>query len=156
MSETIKAVVVFIFLIAFLPAWGSDVAREQLLRARSLKCNFGPGTVADWEKGNPKLESDNIGKTANRETDVTNYDAIDIKNGRARVITSIGTGDLSVTVGAYGLTFTENFLAGVSIATVFSEYKSGTREFIAVLSRHVDVAGLPFPSQYHGTCIVLQ
>ena len=151
-----RAITAFILLISFLPAWGSDEAREHLLRARSLKCIFGPGTIADWEKGNPKLESANIGKTANGGADITNYDAIDIKNGRARMITSVGTADLSVTVGTYGLTFTENFLAGVSIATVFSEYKSGTREFIAVLSRHVDLAGLPFPSQYHGTCNVLQ
>lgn len=147
-----RAITALILLIAFFPACGSDVAHEHLVRARSLKCMFGPGTVADWEKGNPKLENANIGKQA----DVTNYDAIDIKNGRARMVTSVGATDLSVTVGAYGLTFTENFPAGVSIATVFSEYKRGTAEFIAVLSRHVDLLGLPFPSQYHGTCAVLQ
>lgn len=151
-----RAIIALILLITFLPALGSEVAQEQLLHARSLKCMFGPGTVADWEKGNPKLESANIGKTANFETDITNYDSIDIKNGRARMITLVGAADLSVTVGDYGLTFTESFPAGISIATVFSEYKSGTSEFIAVLSRHVDVIGLPFPSQYHGTCTVFQ
>lgn len=151
-----RAIIALFLLTAFIPAWGSNVAHEQLLRARSLKCVFGPGTVADWEKGNPKLESDDIGKTANGETDVTTYDAIDIKNGRARMITSVGAANLSVIVGAYGLTFTENFSAGISIATVFSEYKSGTTAFIAALSRHVDVAGLPLPSQYHGTCTVLE
>lgn len=144
-----RAEIALILLFAFLPAWGTDLAHEQLIRARGLKCTLGPGTVADWEKGNPKLESDNFGKTVN-------YDAIDIKNGRARVITSSGTTDLAVTAGAYGLTLTESFVGGVSITTVFSDYKKGTREFVAVLSRHVDLMGSPFPSQYHGTCTVLQ
>lgn len=133
----------------FIPAWADDAAHEQLLRAKSLKCTFGPGTVADWEKGKPKLESDNFGKSIN-------YDTIDIKNGRARVIGPSGASDLTVTVGAYGLTLTESFIGGVSVTTVFSDFKKGTREFVAVLSRHVGVMGPPIPSQYHGTCTVLQ
>ncbi|BAV33842.1 hypothetical protein SCL_1537 [Sulfuricaulis limicola] len=133
----------------FIPAWADDAAHEQLLRAKSLKCTFGPGTIADWEKGKLKLESDNFGKSIN-------YDAIDIKNGRARVIGPSGASDLTVTAGAYGLTLTESFIGGISVATVFSDFKKGTREFVAVLSRHVGVMGPPIPSQYHGTCTVLQ
>jgi hypothetical protein len=144
-----RTVIALVVLSVFSPAWASDAAHEQLLRAKSLKCTFGPGTVADWEKGKPKLESDNFGKAVN-------YDAIDLKNGSARVIGSSGASDLAVTAGAYGLTFIERFIGGISITTVFSDYKKGSREFVAVLSRHVGVMGPPIPSQYHGTCIVLQ
>jgi hypothetical protein len=144
-----RTVIVLVVLSVLIPAWANDAAHEQLHRAKSLKCTFGPGTVADWEKGKPKLESDNFGNAVN-------YDAIDLKNGSARVIGPSGASDLAVTAGAYGLTLTESFIGGVSITTVFSDYKKGSREFIAVLSRHVGVMGPPIPSQYHGTCIVLQ
>lgn len=144
-----RTVIALVVLSVFIPAWASDAAHEQLLRAKSLKCTFGPGTVADWEKEKPKLESDNFGKAVN-------YDAIDLKNESARVIGPSGASDLAVTAGVYGLTLTESFIGGVSITTVFSDYKKGSREFIAVLSRHVGVMGPPIPSQYHGTCIVLQ
>lgn len=147
-QEMIGGATALILLFVSMSAGAAAGAQEELLRARSLKCTFGPGTVADWEKGSPRMESDKFGKPLN-------YDAIDLKNGRARVISSSGATDLTVTAGPYGLTFTENFIAGISITTVFSKYKKGTREFIAVLSRHVAVLGPPLPSQYHGTCSVL-
>lgn len=151
--DTMRVRTIFAFILSFtlLPAWAADTAHEQLIRARSLKCTFGPGTVADWETGKPKLLSDNFGSGR-----TIHYDAIDIKNGRARTIGPSGAADLPVTVGAYGLTFTESFIGGISTTTVFSSYKKGTREFVAVLSRHVALMGPPIPSQYHGTCTVLQ
>lgn len=144
-----RALFTVLLLFVFSPVWAADAALERLLQARNLKCTFGPGTVAKWETAKPKFESDFYGKSVQ-------YQLIDKKNGKARYLNEAGTGDLEMMVGAYGVTLTERFVAGVSITTIFSEHKKGTLQFVAVLSRHVNLLGLPWTSQYQGTCVVVE
>lgn len=148
-SKRIKVFLMFLIVIFCGQAWANENTYKELLSAKSLKCTFGPGTFGDWDGGEFTLVRDIYGQSVN-------YDAIDLKKGTARVIGPTGASDLVVTYGTYGLTFTESFVTGIAITTVFPEYKKGTKDFIAVLSRHVGVIGSPLPSQYHGTCVVMQ
>ncbi len=147
------AAVLFLMLLTMASAVAADAPFERLVQAQSLKCTFGEGSSALWEKGNVTVQSDNL-----NGVDFF-YDSIDFKRGTARTIGNVGAADVSAEAGVYGLTFIERFPAGLSITTVFADYKQGTGEFIAVMSRHVRLVGSSLPvdiSQFHGTCVVLQ
>jgi hypothetical protein len=125
-----------------------DEVFERLMNAKSLKLEFGPGTVADWEGSKVKVEKDNFDATII-------YDSIDLKTGKARMIGNAGATDVSVWATGTGLTFVEQTSAGNLIfTTVFASYAKGTMDFIAVTSRHLDLLIKPLPSQYHSTCKV--
>ena len=85
------------------------------------------------------------------------FDSIDAKGGKARIIGNEGASNARVLLTATGLTFVEETAFGnVNFTTVFGRYDSATsRRFVAISSRHQDING-PFPSQYHGTCSVLE
>jgi len=130
----------------------ADKAFDQLLRAKSVRCQFNEGTTASWDGGKPRLER---GKAS--EGTASTFDSIDIKEGRARLITGAGAGDVAVIFTLIGVTFIESVEnGGLNITTVFAQYvKAAGERFIAVFSKHVDVFG-PLPSQWHGTCQILQ
>jgi hypothetical protein len=77
--------------------------------------------------------------------------------GTARIIGNIGAGDILVKMTPAGITFIEETLFGnLNITTVFANYdSSASQRFVAVASRHQNING-PFPSQYHGTCTILE
>ena len=120
--------------------------------AHSIRCDLGQGTQASWDGGKLKLESANFGKGGQ-----VTFDSIDANSGKARIIANAGAGDVFVLVTAIGLTFIEQTAMGnINFTTVFATYDSATsHRFIAVSSRHQDLNG-PFPSQYHGTCSILE
>jgi hypothetical protein len=61
--------------------------------------------------------------------------------------------DVTAVLSAAAATFIERTNSGSLIFTsVFPEYKKGTSEFIAVMSRHINFIGGLIPSQQHGTC----
>lgn len=125
-----------------------DEEFERLMNAKSLKFEFGLGTVADWEGSKVKIEKDNFDATII-------YDSIDLKTGKARMIGNIGATDVSVWATATGLTFVEQTgMGNLIFTTAFASYAKGTMDFIAVTSRHLDFLIKPLPSQYHGTCKV--
>jgi hypothetical protein len=140
------------FLILFpcplLPAEGNNLFRTLSL-TRSLKCTFTTVMQGDWEGGS---------LSTSKEIDqsfVLHFDGIEIAKLKARLIGNLGSEDVVVMLTASSLTFVEMTPAGnPNFTTVFPAYKKGTKEFIAVTSRHLLVIDRPFPSQRHGSCQV--
>ena len=130
----------------------AEEAFARLLTVRSLRCELGAGTQASWDSGSLKLERSAFGEGAK-----VTFDSIDTKAGKARLIGTQGAGDVQVLLTVAGLTFIEQTAFGnLNFTTVFSKFDSAvSRRFIAVASRHQNING-PFPSQYHGTCSVLE
>ncbi len=141
-----------ILLVSNVYAQQTDEVFAQLLRTRSLRCELGTGTQASWHGGRLKLEQSTFGQGG-----MVTFDSINAKGGKARIIGNAGAGNVRVLVTATGLTFVEETAFGnLNFTTVFGRYDSAvSRRFVAVSSRHQDING-PFPSQYHGTCSVLE
>lgn len=126
----------------------ADETFARLVSARSLRCSIGPGSSVDWETGKPVV------KRAKFDA-VLQFDSVDTKNRKARLIGNQGASDVIVQLTQRGLTFVEETGSGnLSITTVFPDYAKGTRDFVVVHSRHIDGVGSPSPSQYHCTCKV--
>ena len=124
-----------------------------LFRAQSIRCEWGQGTIARWNEGRPSLEKASFGKDAGIV-----FDSIDTQAGTARIIGNAGAGDISVVVTPVGLTFIEKTgVGGLNFTTVFKHFGEPENVArVAVTSRHITLGGSPFPSQYHGTCVILQ
>ena len=146
-------VFVLVVLAAYAHAQAVDEPFERLVSARTLRCVMDRGTQASWDAGNLKLEPADYGPGGNYV-----FDSVDIKQGKARVIGSSAAADVRVQATKAGLTFTEETpTGGLYITTVFAKYDSPeSRRFIAVESQHVLVPDIPFPAQFHGTCIPLE
>ena len=132
-------------------AWAGtlDDAFQILKDAKTIKCVFSSGYVADWQTGKMEPKTDKTIMTAH-------FDAIDWKAGKARSLGNQGAANERVTLTPSGLNFIEETNSGnLTVTTVFAAYKAGTNEFIAVFSRHMNILGVAIPSQYHGTCMVL-
>ena len=123
-----------------------------LFQAKSIKCEWGQGTIASWNEGRPFLEQGGFGKDAGIV-----FDSIDTQAGTARIIGNAAAGDISVVVTQVGLTFIEQAtFGGLNFTTVFAHFVEPENVALAaVTSRHLGF-GSPFPSQYHGTCVILQ
>ena len=144
--------------LTLLPAVAFAQAADLLFSARTLTCEWGQGTTANWDDGSqPSLEQASFGAG-------TIFDAIDTEAGAARIIGNAGSGDVSVVVTPVGLTFIEQAAAGgLNVTTVFTHFVepenlvvSEYAARIAVTSRHITLIDRPFPSQYHGSCEILQ
>jgi hypothetical protein len=121
---------------------------EHLAKVKSLRCQFAEGMSGDWKNGILEVKKDHF-------EDNLHFDSIDLKAGQARFIGNIGSNNVTVITTRESVTFVERTSSGNFIFTsVFPEYKKGTREFIAVTSRHIMLWDGPLPSQYHGTCQV--
>ena len=121
---------------------------ERLARVKSLKCKFDAGMSGDWKGGILEVKKDHMEGSLH-------FDSIDLKAGHARFIGNVGSNNVGVVTTGESITFVERTSSGNFIFTsVFPAYKKGTREFIAVTSRHIMLWGGPLPSQYHGTCQV--
>ena len=138
------------------------------IRRKVFAANGDQGLRGGWKDGKPSLEQGTFGDGA-----TVTYDSIDAKAGSARVIGNAGAYDVVVLRTPVGLTFIEQgneLIAGLSFTTVFTrtverdtssdaERTQGlpsTSSFIAVISRHLDILGTVAPSQWHGTCRILQ
>ena len=132
------------------PTPASDAA--SLFQAQSVRCEWGQGTIVSWDEGRPVLEQGNFGKDAGIV-----FDSIDTQAGTARIIGNAAAGDIRVVETPDGLTFIEQAtFGGLNFTTVFAHFVGpGNVALAAVTSRHLSFAS-PFPSQYHGTCVILQ
>jgi hypothetical protein len=142
------SVLLFVAVQAF--AAVEDDAYKRLISAKSLRCTLGAGSVVDWSSGKPRVKNDTFNLTIY-------YDSIDAKKHKARAIGRQLTSDTTLYLTQVGMTFVEQTESGdISIATVFSDYRRGSKEYMAVYSRHNSIIGSPAPSQYHGSCEVLE
>ena len=125
---------------------------DALFQAQSIKCEWGQGTMVSWDEGRPSLEQGSFGKDSG-----VVFDSIDTQAGTARIIGNVGAGDISVVVTPVGLTFIEKTgVGGLNFTTVFKHFVEPENvSRVAVTSRHHGLFS-PFPSQYHGTCVILQ
>ena len=152
-----KKILLLLFLSVLMstPTFGGDELLERLMSAKTLKCEFGAGAYADWQQSSVKVKKDRFNSTFI-------FESIDLEAGTARVIAYEDGGSESVSedkvfVTECGLTFIgfRNF-GNLSITTVFAAYAKGTEDIIAVNSRHTAFARQAQPSQYHGTCKILE
>ncbi len=128
----------------------ADDAMSRLSKARSLKCDFGPGRHAEWREGLLVVGSGRFGPPGPQST--IHYDSINASTRKARVIGAVGASDLEVFADASGVTLVERVPhGGLAITTVYGSYDK-KQAFPAVLSKHVNVLG-PFPQQYYGSCV---
>ncbi len=133
---------------------GTAAAQDDIFRilvsAKSLKCQFGPGSVGIWAGSKVTVQQERF--------DVAlHFDSIDAKAGKARMIGNQGAADVTVLASPSGVTFVEQTGSGnVMFTTVFPGMVPETDEFYAVTSRHAILPGGPLPSQYQGKCRVWQ
>lgn len=143
----------------FIPSWvysenesPRQEALNQLKEVQSLKCTFGKGYSAAYEGPNFSMKeiSDEFGFV---------FDSIDLKNRTARIIGNVGAADVVAFLTNGGLQFLEETAVGnIMFTTVFPHFKVKPIEFTAVTSRHLTLDFLnpvPFPSQRHGTCRIM-
>ena len=141
--------ILLIFLaIASASAAKAQDARSQLFHAHSLKCHFGAGTTTRWKGNGPNTAP------AKDEQDVQ-FDSIDLKRRRARVIGNIGASDVDAIASPVGITFIESKQAVFGTTTVFA-ILAAPDEYLAVDSRHVLFMDTVAAEQYPGTCRVWQ
>ncbi len=140
-----RALLVLVFFPGVVLA-AADETFEALLTAKSLKCSFGSGSVGEWESKSVNVKNSNW-------DNITHFDSIDINAKKARLIGNAASVDVAVLATPAGVTFVEQTSYGnLSFTTVFASYRKGSKEYIAVSSRHMLVLDKPLPSQYHGTC----
>lgn len=123
-------------------------ASSQLFSARTLKCQFGPGTTTQWASGKPTV------KSASGDAGAV-FDAIDLKNHTARVIGNLGARDVTALSSTVGITFIDSEPAVIVATTVFA-VSAGENAFLVVDSRHGQFAGTAFTEQYPGVCRIWQ
>jgi hypothetical protein len=119
-----------------------------VFEARSIRCEWGRGTQADWDGGKLSLEQGTFGRDAS-----LTFDSIDIEKRTARILGNAGASDVVVIPTPVGLTFFEQTaLGGVNVTTVFASGVGANKQLVGVTSRHLSTFGGPFPSQWHGPC----
>ena len=139
------------FLLLTVAVAAQDVPFNALKSVKSLKCEFGPGSVGKWSGAAVTVQRDRF--------DISlHFDSINTKAGKARLIGNQGVADVAVLLSGSGITFVEQTGSGTfAFTTIFPERVPGTDEFYAVTSRHMAMlSGRPLPSQYHGKCKVWQ
>ena len=119
----------------------------------SVRCEWGQGTTVSWDGGRPSLEQGSFGNEAG-----IIFDSIDTQAGTGRIIGNAASGDISVVVTPVGLTFIEQVPSGgLNFTTVFAHFVEPENVALAaVTSRHLTIIDHPLPSQFHGTCVILQ
>jgi hypothetical protein len=134
----------------------TDPPIGRLRQVRSLRCTYDTEATTAFKPEGRKIVTDH-------DVMVVIYDNIDLGRGTARVVyvkgVAPGAGDVTVRWNGNALWFTEipQSNAAVSnaiLTTVFARYAEGTKDFIALDSRHslsVIVAG----SMSSGTCTEL-
>lgn len=142
-------------MIPSLSCWALQSDLQALLTAKSLRCYLGPGALADWTSDGParppvKLET--FG--ASSVDSMIIFDSIDTKANRARLIGNAGADDVAVHQTPLGLVFVDRTMSGGEIFVTVYGVKV-QMEYALVYSFHIEIGGVPRPSQYYGTCKIL-
>jgi hypothetical protein len=128
----------------------ADPAFDRLIGAKTLRCTIGKGAVANYKTWG-EIEVANWGKN-----NTIHFDSINLKKSKARMIGNQGATDVAAFVTAQGVHFVEQTGSGnVHLMTVFAQL-ADRRSYKYVISRHISLVGRAVPSQYYGTCVVLE
>ncbi|HVN43677.1 MAG TPA: hypothetical protein VMT66_00375 [Steroidobacteraceae bacterium] len=137
-------------------ALADDNPIERLQRARTLRCTYDVESTTAFRADGRKFTTDH-------DVMVVIYDNIDLRHGTARVVyvkgVAPGAGDVAVRWNGNALSITEipastPFLSNAILTTVFARYAEGTKDFIALDSRH-SLAFIVVGSMSSGTCTEL-
>jgi hypothetical protein len=120
-----------------------------LLNAKEVKCTFTNYATARWDTGAPKV-------TTGTDSMALSLTTIDSKKGTA-ILVAAGTVPVNMAITATGMTVIESTPIGNrNLLTVFATPNKDGASYPAVYSRHLgDTASLPTPSQYYGTCTIV-
>ncbi len=146
-----KYALAFLLFLFASPASAQPPAWNKLINANRLDCSFLLGSIANWERGEVKVDK-------GRFKVMLQFEAINLKTKTAKVITRDYSADVSLFLTPSGLFFIETTGVGNVIMTaVFPRYQKGTRHFIAVTSNHIYLPdSTPLSSQHHGTCKIME
>jgi hypothetical protein len=139
-----KSVVFLLGLVAAFPALSNPA---DLVQARSLRCEFGPGATADLRSASPSFELSPGGMRGPMD-----FDSISIAQGTARFLGNNASVDVGVAIYGSTMNFFEFTTNGSFIVTTVFPNQTQTGRFPAVMSRHVSIVGQPLPSQWAGSC----
>lgn len=139
-----KSVVFLLGLFAVLPASSNPA---DLLQARSLRCEFGPGATGDLRSTSPSFQLSPGGMGGTMD-----FDSISVTQGRARFLGNNASVDVGVMMQGSTLNFFEFTASGSPIVTTVFSNQTQAGRFPAVMSRHVSIVGQPIPSQWLGSC----
>lgn len=143
-------------LVALLLASGAGAeprgeALSRLLGSTTLRCSFGGGRVLWLDTNPPRDETTEFGGR-----DQFTFDAIDLGARTARIIGTVGAGDVRLIQTDNAITFIDSTNATVSSYTVFASYVPESKHFSAALSEHWHLLGKAVAAVYAGRCWVLQ
>jgi hypothetical protein len=130
----------------------ADTPSDPVFTAHSLRCEFGRGHMASWTRDAHQLVVKE--ETFSDPPGPLIFDNIDLTEGTARFVGTVGASDVTVSVSQTGLWLIERTPAdNFNMITVFATNILAP-EYPAVMSRHVIIGDEPMPSQYYGTCRV--
>ncbi len=151
----LRNILVLLVAFAFLPMAQADDESPfaKLLEAESILRNFDKGADAFWDAGDVNVSLGNFGDGGR-----VLYTDIDHKENKAKSIGNAGQSPLFVLLSLDNISFIERTGFGNTIlTTIFGDYASPkTKKYIAVTSRHSKGFLNPIPSQYHGTCVIVE
>ena len=142
-----KYLIICACLLATAPVFADEQAWQALKQVRQLSCDFGPGSIANWDDRQVKVE-------IKRHDLSLIFESIDLVAGTAKVVTRDYRADIELFSTPAGLFFVEKTGTGnVIITVVFPHFKKESHHFIAVTSAHIFLPDSPpLVSQYHGIC----
>ena len=142
MKTILSVLAIIICLRVATSGFAANEVFENLFKAKSLKCEFGPGVSTEWEKGKIKTESANFGAPLH-------YDSIDLEKGTARLIGNQAFADIASFLTLTGISFIETTPMGnINITTVLFEYSDeSSKQYKVVQSRHISMMGVIWSSK---------
>lgn len=151
-----KVIPLIIIVCLFLSAQAlyKEDSLDILLSAKAIRFQYDKGAMCEYKNAKIKI---NITKWADKKEDnIFTIDQINIKTGTARLSGNVGATDVRAISSASGLTFIEKTPYGnYSYTTVFPVRNHENRYFF-VQSRHILLSeNDPLPSQYYGTCKII-
>ena len=115
-------------------------------QSQSFRCNFSDGLSTNWDSGKPSSVKDG------RMSEMI-FDQVDVKKGTGRMIGNSGSETVQVLKGDGSTHIVERTPSGnMNTTTIFNSTQKNSDLYPVVHSRHINLMGGPFPSQYVGLC----
>lgn len=126
---------------------------DDLVNAKKISFTVEKGFSGKWVNGKLKTSSQ---QWPADKGGVFTIDDIDLNNKTATMIGQNGQSKISAYQTSSGLHFTESSSWGSPLyLTVFSK-RISTTKYVFVYSRHMKIMEDPLPSQWYGTCEILE